>query len=107
MRYPDRVVRRRAALVAGPYNRQVRDWPNASTLVLSANVQPGASSEDVVRQQRTETFARFFLPLGSDVVPTDRVEWRGDTYEVDGDVQVRARGDRGHVLFVGAKVTQS
>jgi hypothetical protein len=81
------VIRRRAPLVDGPYGNQVRDWENAPPVTYPAEVQPVSSAEDVVDQQRTVTRWRLFLGPGADLEATDRIEWDGATYEVDGDVE--------------------
>lgn len=83
----DTVTRRRAALVAGPYGSQTLDWPNATSVVYRAEVQPVSSTEDVVNQQRTVTRWRLFLGPDADLLATDRIEWDGGTFEVDGEVE--------------------
>lgn len=105
-KFPHTVTRVRAPLVTGAYNRQYRDWANATRAALSANWQPGASTEDVVRQQRTEEFVRLYLAPGADVQPTDRFERDGSTWEVDGQPESWDRGGRGHVKVNLTRVTQ-
>lgn len=107
MRYHDEVTRARAALVPGPYNSQVPDWPGAGRDRFPASVQPLSSSEDVVQQQRTETRWRVFTVPGAQFRATDRVEWDGGTYEVDGDVEVHKRaGITHHLELVISRVEQ-
>lgn len=83
----DAVVRQRAPLIAGPYGNQQRDWPNATSVTYTAELQPVSSTEDIVNQQQTVTRWRLFLGPDADLQATDRVVWDGDTYEVDGDVE--------------------
>ncbi|WDZ87188.1 phage head completion protein [Micromonospora cathayae] len=87
MRLRDQVTRVRAPLVDGPYGNQQRDWDNATAQPYPAEVQPVSSTEDVVNQQQTVTRWRMFLGADADLEATDRFEWDGGTYEVDGDVE--------------------
>lgn len=87
----DQVVQLRAPLVGGPYGGQDRDWGNATPTPRQADVQPVSSTEDVVNQQRTVTRWRLTLYPDRDVEATDRFEWDGDTYEVDGEVERHKR----------------
>lgn len=106
--YGDTVTILRAVLVPGPYNSKVYDWANATRTSTPAAVQPLSSSEDVVRQQRTETRWRVFLPAAVDVLATDRLEWDTAALEVDGDVEVhKRRGVRHHVELVARRITQA
>lgn len=103
----DQVVRRRAALVSSGYGNQAPDWPNATSVTYPAEVQPISSTEDVVDQDRTVTRWRLFLDSAADVVATDRIEWDGNTYQVDGDVERwKRRGILHHLEAVLLKVTQ-
>ena len=87
MRLSDTVTRLRAPLIAGPYGNSEFDWPNATSVDYPAEVQPVSSTEDVVNQQQTVTRWRLFLGSTADIEATDRIEWDGDTYEVDGEVE--------------------
>lgn len=103
----DRVTRLRASLTDGPYGNQQRDWANASSVDLSADVQPVSSTEDVVNQQQTVTRWRLTLYPSSDLEPTDRVVWDGDTYEVEGAVERwKRRGAVHHLRAVLMRVEQ-
>lgn len=108
MKYGETLVRLRAPLVTGPYNKPERDWPNAARTTIRGSVQPLSSSEDVVRQQRTETRWRVHtFPQPDGIEPTDRFEWRGRTLEVEGEVEEHTRGGRiDHLEFVLSRVTQ-
>ncbi|WP_280836138.1 head-tail adaptor protein [Micromonospora sp. A200] len=102
------MTRVRAALVDGPYGNQDRDWDNAPPgVAYPAEVQPVSSTEDVVNQQQTVTRWRMFLGPQADLEATDRVQWDGDTYEVDGDVERhKARGRLHHLEAVLMRVEQ-
>jgi head-tail adaptor len=75
----------RAELVTGYGGSRVRDWPNASRTPSPASVQPSSSSESKSRGDRVETTLRVFLPPGTDVVATDRIEWHGTVYDIHGE----------------------
>jgi hypothetical protein len=56
------------------------------TEVSGCYVQPrGISTEDT--DQRTTVISGLlaFVPPGADIRPADRVRWRGDIYQVEGD----------------------
>lgn len=75
-----------APLVAGAYNKQVRDWPNAvPTEVRRVTVDFTGSSETKNASDQTVTAARLFMPPRAPVVTEwMRVRWRGRVWEVDG-----------------------
>ncbi|GAB7039706.1 MULTISPECIES: phage head completion protein [Catenuloplanes] len=107
MQLRDRITRLRAPLIADGYGNQGPDWPAAVTAVLRASVQPASSTEDVVDEQRTVTRWRVWLPRTADLLATDRIEWDGQTYEVEGDVEHwKDRGQLHHLEAVMIKVTQ-
>lgn len=62
------------------------DWANART--EPASVGPLGSSEYTSGQQTVITRWRVILLPGTSCTATSRVRWRGDTYEVDGDVEL-------------------
>jgi head-tail adaptor len=80
----------RAALVADRYGQQ-RDWPNATSFaVRGVNIQasllpPFGSVEEDEDREYTASHLRLFAPPGTDIAADDRVIWRGQTFDVDGD----------------------
>ena len=74
---------------AGDYGTgTVPDWDNAtSTDYEGCSVQPVVGGEYTVDRDSTTTRWQAWVTPEADVAPTDRVVWRGDTYDVDGDVQ--------------------
>lgn len=73
------------------------DWSSpATTSVEHCAVQPEQGLEVIDGRQLTVTRWRLFAPHGTDLVSTDRVEYAGDVYEVDGEPQ-RWDGRRGYV----------
>ncbi|MFM9616856.1 hypothetical protein ACKI14_02700 [Streptomyces turgidiscabies] len=75
-----------APLVAGAYNKQVRDWGHAAeTEVRRVTCDFTGASETKNASDQTTTTARLFLPPRAPVVSAwMRVSWRGRTWEVDG-----------------------
>lgn len=90
----DSVTRRRAPLVSSGYGNQTRDWAAATSQSYAARVSPVSSTEDVVEQPRTLTRWKCTVGPEADLAATDRVEWGGATYEIDGDVE-RHKSPRG------------
>lgn len=87
----DTITRQRAPLVSGPYGNSTRDWTNATSVVYSCYVSFVSSTEQVVNLDETQTRAKVTLGPTADVEPTDRMLYRGDTYEVDGTVMPSLR----------------
>jgi len=75
-----------APLVAGAYNKQVRDWEHAvPTEVRRATVDYTGSSETRNASDQTVTTARLFMPpRAPQVTEWMRVRWQDRTWEVDG-----------------------
>lgn len=91
--YAHTVMRVRAPETVDRYQNKKRDWANAvRTPMAGVNVQPAGSppvsDEDTVDRQTTVTGWRLYTPRGMDVdlLETDRVEYEGMTFEVDGKV---------------------
>lgn len=105
----DSFIIRRADLVTNPRdNTEYRDWNNATeTLIENAQVQPFLLSEKLNFEITKEReFARqgqrFFAPAGTDIRHTDRIIYRGDEYEVFGELAVwtNFKGQDDHVAFI-------
>lgn len=58
--------------------------PPAEIPVVGCNVQPSTSREDTDQRVTVTGEWTAWLPPGTDVRPTDRILWDGQTYEVDG-----------------------
>lgn len=92
------VVIRRATTTEDTYGNPVRDWGSASsTPVTGCSVQPLSVTEVNVGRDTLVTRWQLFAPVGTDLLGSDRVEFDGDTYEVDGDAQVWDFATLGHV----------
>jgi hypothetical protein len=55
------------------------------TDVDGCSVQPRTSTEDTDARDTVVTGKIAFVPAGADILATDRIEFRGVTYAVDGD----------------------
>lgn len=71
---------------------EYRDWTKATKKVVrGCDIQPFLLSEKLsfevdIDREFSRTGKRFYLPPGTDVVSTDRLEHNGKTYEVFGGV---------------------
>lgn len=86
MRFPEPVV-----IVRDPPRNAFGDFPAGSVPTRietsGAYADSGTSEDTTGRGATVSTGAQLFLPYGTDVRRTDRVEVRGQTWEVDGDPQ--------------------
>lgn len=80
-----------AKLVVDPFdNSKSRDWAQPiRTTVKNCSVQPFIASEKYAAEFETERehvrqMLRVWVPSGTNVEYTDRVEYRGTTYDVIG-----------------------
>ncbi|MGW0581350.1 hypothetical protein ACWD25_36625, partial [Streptomyces sp. NPDC002920] len=75
-----------APLVTGAYNKQVRDWENATeTEVGRVTVDYTGSTETKNASDQTVTSAQLFMPPRAPrVTEWMRVRWQDRTWEVDG-----------------------
>lgn len=87
----DSVTVRRAPLTAPPadrYGALRRDWTAATaTIVAGVSVQPVTAAETTVDREWASTRLMLFAPGDTSILATDRIDWRGTTYEVDGPAQ--------------------
>lgn len=108
MRLHDQITRHRnGEVVTDPYGNPVGDWEDPTSVTYPAEVQPLSATEDVVDQQRTDTRWRLWLGPTADLLATDRVEWDGQMYEIEGDVERwKQRGTLHHLKAILVKITQ-
>lgn len=85
------VTRLRAPQVADPVDGSLyRDWTTAAALdIPGCSVQPFLLSnklvlEDNLQREFAGEFYRLYLPAGSDILPDDRIIWRGNTMDIYG-----------------------
>jgi hypothetical protein len=57
---------------------------DAGTDVAGCSVQPTAATESTDRGELLVTNLTVYLPAGTDILATDRVQWLGDVYAVSG-----------------------
>jgi hypothetical protein len=84
------------------------DWDTATrTTVDGCSVQPAPADEFTVDRDTFITRWQVFAPGGTDASATDRVEWQGDTYDIDGDVLRWEFGALAHVVITLRRSTDS
>ena len=88
MIFPHTISVIRAPLVSDGKGNLIRSWTTAVAHDEVAWVQPVSSSEQTLNQDRVVSRWRVFLPVSADVTSTDRLQHSGDTYQVDGEVQM-------------------
>lgn len=103
MRLPDRITRLRAPLVAGDYGNSSRDWSAAASTDLYVKVSFTSVTEVVGDEARTFTQAKVFGGPDLDLQASDRVVYRGETYEVAGEIMPSTDG-RGNLHHVRARL---
>lgn len=84
---PHTVTLLRAPFIADPYGNEgtERDWDSATQTVLTGcSVQPAGSDEYVIDREAVTVRLKAYLPGLPDVESTDRAEWNGDQYVIDG-----------------------
>lgn len=85
---PHTITVRRATTTQDDYGNDVRNWDAASSATVGGcSVQPVTGEEVTVGRDTIVSRWQLFAPDGTDLTATDRVEWDGDAYEVDGEVQ--------------------
>lgn len=83
------VTRIRAQQVVDRYGNKAWDWPNATrTTIARCGVAQGSrgSAAEVLTAERDAVISdvTVYMPTGTDVLATDRLEIRGLTFEVVG-----------------------
>jgi hypothetical protein len=79
---------RRAVSAEDAYGNAERNWATATSVtVTGCSMQPVTGQEQTVGQDTIVSRWQLFAPDGTDLLATDRVEFNGDAYEVDGEVQ--------------------
>lgn len=57
---------------------------DSGTDVTGCSVQPTSASESTDTGELLVTNLTVYLPAGTDILATDRVQWQGDVYAVNG-----------------------
>ncbi len=85
---PHTVTIRRATVTEDTYGNDTRNWATAPSVSVSGcSVQPVIGGEALVGRDTVVSRWNLFAPDGTDLLATDRVDWSGTSYEVDGEVQ--------------------
>src|SRR5215207_6865947 len=98
----DWVTVRNAAVAPDPWNPIV-NWGTATEAVEPAQVRPATSDETVVNEDTVVDRWRIILLPGTVATYQSRIVWRGETFEVDGEVQP-ATDDRGRIRHYRALI---
>jgi hypothetical protein len=102
----DTISRLRAPLVSTGYGNQKRDWAAATSTDFVVHWSTKTVTEVVGDEPKTFTRAKVFGGPDLDLLATDRVLFRGDTYELDGEVMESFRqGQLHHVRAMLRKST--
>lgn len=82
------VTRLRAVLVEDRYGNLVPDWSDPGRLdIPDCAVAPRTSNEDTEQgRQGVVVGIAVYAPTGADITPQDRMEVRGEVWEVVGEV---------------------
>lgn len=82
---PHTVTLLRAVTTADEYGNEGYDWDNPTrTEVHGCSVQPAGVDEYVVDREAVTVRLRAYMPGRVDVESTDRAEFDGHEYEIDG-----------------------
>lgn len=104
---PHTATRLRAELVENEYGSAdtERNWSDASESDFRCFVQRVEATEIADDREASVVMVRIFLPLGVDLLTTDRVKYEGVTYEVNGDLVPWRVGNRGYNQTMLTRVT--
>jgi hypothetical protein len=102
---PDVITRLRAPLVSAGYGNASRDGANATSTEFSVRTSFKSVTEIVGDQAHTVTQLHVFGGPDLDLETTDRVVYRGKTYEVAGEVMTSVDG-RGQLHHVRARLNR-
>lgn len=101
----DVITRLRAPLISGGYGNSSRDWANATSTDFSVRTSFKSVTEIIGDEARTATQLHVFGGPELDLETTDRVIYRGKTYEVAGEVMTSLDG-RGQLHHVRARLNR-
>ncbi len=98
----DSIIRQRGTLVGGTEI----DWTTPTTATYAAEVFSPSSNEDIIFAQRVEAQYVVQAVVEADIVPTDRITWQADVYEiVSGVDKLSAHGKVRQLRFLIRKVS--
>lgn len=98
----DSITRQRGTITA----TSEIDWTSPASATYAAEVFAPLSNEDVTFAQRVEAEYVCQADAAADIVPTDRIVWQGDTYEIVTSVdKLSAHGTVRQLRFMLRRVT--
>lgn len=104
----DTATRLRGVVADDPYSGESTEisWDDPSRLVLAgSSVQPEQGSEETFnRDMVTSRWRLWHYNPDADVLARDRVEYDGDVYEIDGEVQRWRHRRLGHMTCLLKRV---
>lgn len=96
MQLHDVITRLRAPLVSTGYGNSTRNWAAAGSTDFLVHWSAQSVNEVVGDEPRTVTRGKIFGGPDLDLEASDRVLFRGDMYEVDGEVMESFRQGQLH-----------
>jgi head-tail adaptor len=86
--YPHVIGIVRAPLVTDGKGNTIRNWSAATTTMAAAWVLPDNSNENTLNQDRIVSRWKVLVEPSADIAATDRVTHDGNTFQVDGEIQM-------------------
>lgn len=97
------IVRLRPVLISDSHGNTVADWsqPPSELGIGGCSVQPAPTSEVLTSRDTTQDEWVVYAPRFADVLPTDRIRWNGNQYEVVGQPNAwdSPTGGLSHIQF--------
>jgi hypothetical protein len=80
------IVRLRPIWIIDGHGNRVPDWsqPPEPLPIGGCSVQPGATDEVLTSRDTIQDAWEVYAPRFADILPTDRIRWNGNDYEVLG-----------------------
>jgi len=80
----ERVTVVRAAVTRDRYGNAGTDWDTATRTDTPAWIEPTGASENDDQRSGQRAVWRLIVPVGVDITGRDRIEYQGETFEIDG-----------------------
>lgn len=82
------ITRLRGVNSTDEYHNDTVDWTTPTTVdIPGCSVQPFPGLQVIDQREAITTLYSVWAPVDADVVDTDRVQWAGKVYDIDGSVQ--------------------
>lgn len=88
---------------SGAAGRHGAPGPRVRFDISGCHMIPRTSSEDTDRQNTVIVGYTLVAPGGTDLQPSDQIEWRGDTYEVVGLPAAYEKGGRAKAVIAALR----